>query len=158
MGALRWCVCAAVLAGGCSRGPQAAADPEAPDGPGRFAHSAIRSTVGPADGATTLLILAEGPVADPPASPHVNLGLHGFPHHWSGKSARIDTGDLATGWATYYLAEGSVGERLAAAAVRFGTVADGRPVEGEYDLTFADGSRARGRFRANWLPREGPGR
>lgn len=165
MNSTRWCICGLLLVTGCSRLPEPAVAPpdaaprpavELPGSPvtvagaGRFTHSAIRPTVGPADSPATELILAEAPVTDAPTGPHLSIGLHGHPSGWSGRPVRLDGNDLTRGWAIFSTERDR--KALVVAGVRFGTVVSGEPVEGEYDVSLPDGIPVRGRFRAEWLP------
>jgi hypothetical protein len=121
--------------------------------PGPFPHSALMPTIGPADGAATLLILAEKPITVNPQreevpGDHATLGFHGFPESHSGQTITVAGGELGTGWGSVRRA-GKENE-LHSAIVTFKTVKTGQPSEGTYDLTLKDGTRIRGMFRAQW--------
>jgi hypothetical protein len=68
----------------------------------------------------------------------------------------LDGRDNRLGEAVWFQEPGKL-EVARWAAVSFGKVTDGAPVEGTYDVVLPDGSRARGRFRADWWPSKGPG-
>lgn len=159
----RWAAVAA-LAAGCGRTPApepepAPTTPTAPAAPrvgsGRFPHSAIRPTVGPADGAATELILSAAPIESAPTGGYVSIGLDGAPARWSNRSVRVKAGELSPGWVGEWSGDGTGSRAIPAAEVRFLRVAPDDLVEGEYAVTLADGQTARGWFRAKWLPHPG---
>lgn len=148
-----------MLAAGCGRAPAPEPEPAAPAalrvGSGRFPHSAIRHTIGPADGPATELLLSSAPIEAEPTGRYVSIGLDGAPASWSNRSVRVKEGELSPGWVGERSGDGAEGRRVPAAEVRFLRVARDDLVEGEYAVTLADGETARGWFRAKWLPDPG---
>jgi hypothetical protein len=132
---------------------------EGPGGeePGRFTHSAIQVTVAPWDGAATQVFLAEAPLKRPlKGAPFVVLQVYKPISTLSGQRFVLEGTDKRLGGAMWAGADGTR-QSLPWAAVSFEEVAEGAPVEGSYEVQMPDGSRARGRFRAERWPSEGPG-
>jgi hypothetical protein len=74
----------------------------------------------------------------------------------AGQRFVLDGTDRRVGGAMWAGADGSR-QSLPWAAVSFGEVKEGEPVQGSYEVKLLDGSTARGRFRAEWWPRDGIG-
>src|SRR5262245_42339319 len=147
-----WLLLIIGAAAGCSREGAEPPSPFGPEpGPGRYPHSTVQQTAGPADGPAIELILSETPIqVGELGGPHIRIGLNGLPANWSNRSAQIDPADWRTGWAAYYSNRKS--ERLKEVEVQFGPITEGQPVEGRYAVTLPNGTTVRGSFRATWLP------
>jgi hypothetical protein len=147
---LRIPFCLLVLTAGCS-------SREEPTGPGRFSVSTIRRTIAPNDGHATQLCLCENPLqAGEPTTPYVSVYICKAPSDLSGQRVRLKANQSRFDQAQWVPAPNS-GGTLPWVEVEFGTVREGAPVEGTYELELPDGTKERGRFQATWLKSEGRG-
>ncbi len=125
--------------------------------PGRFSHSAIRTTIAPWDGPATQLFLAEKPLDERnPVGPHVSIRVYKSPGALSNQRLRLEGKESRQGVALW-VSEGGSSAPLAWAEIDFQEVREGRGVTGTYDVAFPDGARERGRFQAIWWTAEGKG-
>jgi hypothetical protein len=122
-----------------------------PGPPAGLTHAAIRPSCGPADGPAVQILLASAPVGTGETStPYVAIYI------WRSvdelrEAVLVIGGDQPTAGAWYYA---SPGQPVVAKGgiVRVASVSADKTVEGSVDLTFEDGRRVRGGFRAGWIP------
>jgi len=128
-----------------------------PPATNRFPHGLIQETSAPWDGAATELMLAENPLKDRELKvPRLSLQIYQHLSALSKQRVKLDGKESRKGIGQWIAGDGT-SQPIAWAVVTFGEVRKGTPVEGTYEVKLADGSRAEGKFRAEWLPGAGRG-
>src|SRR5262249_6029177 len=94
--------CLVALAMGCSGQPPQPAGGDPPNGPGRFAHSAIHKTIAPWDGSAVQLYLAEKPMTEKaPVAPYVSVRIYRAASVLSKQRVRLEGKESRTGHAQW---------------------------------------------------------